>query len=115
MINNIIELLHTQVENIIIERNPGIVRNLSRRGIVRVMIRESKVSNMGDGEYVMAKEGMNGSMGGGWEATQEIDEELRGSRAGAGAQVSMSFPGLSLGDVTARGTKDNGLGLGLGP
>jgi hypothetical protein len=62
----------------------------------------------------MAVEGMNGSRGGRWDAAQGIDEELRGSSVGAGAQVSMSFPASSLGDVIAGGRKDNGLGLGLG-
>jgi hypothetical protein len=40
----------------------------------------------------MAMEGINGSRGGGWEAAQEIDEELCGSHVEAGAQVSMSSP-----------------------
>jgi hypothetical protein len=31
----------------------------------------------------MAVEGMGGSKGEGWEAAQEIDEQLRGSRGGA--------------------------------
>jgi hypothetical protein len=49
---------------------------------------------------------------GGWEAAQGIHEELRGLCVGAGAQVSISFPGSSLGNVIGGG--DNGLGLGLG-
>jgi hypothetical protein len=65
------------------------------------------------GGKVMAVEGMNGSRGAGWEAAQEIDEQLRGSCVGAGAQVSMSFPVSLLGDVTAGSPKDNGVGFGL--
>jgi hypothetical protein len=65
------------------------------------------------GGKVMAMEGMNGSRGGGWEAAQEIDEELCGPRVGAGAQVSMLFPASSLGDMIAGGLKNNGFGFGL--
>jgi hypothetical protein len=42
-----------------------------------------------------------------WEAVRAIYEQFGGSRVGAGAQVSMTFPVLSLGVIT-------GLGLGLG-
>ena len=49
-----------------------------------------------------------------WEAAQGIHEEVRGTRVGARAQVSMSSPASSLGDVIAGGSKDNWLGLGLG-
>jgi hypothetical protein len=47
-----------------------------------------------------------------WEEVEEIDEQLRGSRAGAGSQVSMSFPDSSIGDVIVGGSIDNWLGLG---
>jgi hypothetical protein len=60
----------------------------------------------------MAVEGMDSSRGGGWNAAQEIAEQLRGSHVGAGAQVSMSFPASSLGDVIAGGSKDNGFVFG---
>jgi hypothetical protein len=60
----------------------------------------------------MAVEGMNDSRGR-WEAAHIIDEQLRETRVGAGAQVSLSFPASSLGDVIAGGSKDNGFGLGL--
>ena len=63
----------------------------------------------------MAAEGMNGSRAGGWEAAHIIDEQLRGPRVGAGAQVSMSFPASSLGNVITGGSKDNGLRLRLRP
>jgi hypothetical protein len=56
---------------------------------------------------------MNGSRGGGWEVAHEKDEQLRGSRVGAGAQVSMTFPASSLGNVIRGSSKDNGLGLGI--
>jgi hypothetical protein len=46
-------------------------------------------------------------------AVEGINEQLRGSHGGDGAQVSMSFPASSLGDVVAGGSKDNGFGLGL--
>jgi hypothetical protein len=46
MINIIIELLHTQDENIIVEWSR--TEHSHRKGKVMVMIRESKVSNMGD-------------------------------------------------------------------
>jgi hypothetical protein len=61
----------------------------------------------------MAVEGMNDSRGAGWETAQEMDEQLRGSRAGAGAQVSVSFSASLLGDVTTGSPKDNGVGFGL--
>ena len=49
-----------------------------------------------------------------WEAVEEIDEQLRGSRVGAGSQVSISFPASSIGDMIAGGSMDNWLELGLG-
>jgi hypothetical protein len=49
-----------------------------------------------------------------WEAVEEIDEQLRGSRVGAGSQVSMAFPASSIGDVLAGGSMDSWVELGLG-
>ena len=49
-----------------------------------------------------------------WVEVKEIDEQLRGSRVGAGSQVSMAFPASSIGDVIAGGSIDNWLELGLG-
>ena len=45
-------------------------------------------------------------------AAQDIDEQPRGSRVGAGVQgqVWMSFPASSLDNLIASGSKDDGLG-----
>ncbi len=46
-----------------------------------------------------------------WDAAQEIDEQLHGSRVGARVQVSMTLPASSLGDVIAGGSENNGFGI----
>ena len=49
----------------------------------------------------------------GWDVAQ-LDEQLHGSRARVGVQVSMSFLASSLDDVIAGGSRDDRLELGLG-
>jgi hypothetical protein len=66
------------------------------------------------GQKVIAVVGWKGGWIRVWEAVRAINVQPGGSRVRASAQVLMSFPASSLGAAIAGGTKDNGLGLGLG-